>query len=254
LLAKQFESASRQSLVSRQENGLMEAFRAVLFDMDGVVIDTRQSILDFWQAVAAEQGVKLTADDIDRHIHGVPLAHTLKALFPTLPPEPDQTFLDRITQYELGLRYTEVAGVSLLLQSLKAAAVRTALVTSGMGWKVDAVFRQLALGGLFDVVVTAADIGRGKPDPACYLAAASKLEVAPANCVVFEDSVSGVRSAVAAGMACIGVQSGHLADMLIAAGVRHTIPDFTLVQLDQSGNDAQLRLSGGFTLAFSTAF
>lgn len=231
----------------------MEAFGAVLFDMDGVVIDTRQSILDFWQAVAAEQGVRLTADDIDRHIHGVPLAHTLKALFPTLPPEPDRAFLERITRYELGLRYTEVVGVTSLLQSLKAAAIPTALVTSGMGWKVDAVFSQLALGGLFDVVVTAADIERGKPDPACYLAAASKLDVAPANCVVFEDSVSGVRSAIAAGMVCIGVQSGHLADLLIAAGVRHTIPDFTVVQLDQSGDGTQLRLSGGFTSAFQAS-
>jgi sugar-phosphatase len=229
----------------------MEAFRAVLFDMDGVVIDTRQSIIDFWQAVAAEQGVLLAPDDFDRHIHGVPVAHTLKALFPNLPPEPDQAFLDRITRYELGLRYTEVAGVTLLLRSLKAAGVRTALVTSGMGWKVDEIFRQLALGGLFDVVVTAADIERGKPDPACYLAAAAKLEVAPANCVVFEDSASGVRSAVAAGMVCVGVQSGHLADVLIAEGVRHAIPDFTLARLDPSGNGTQLRLSGGFSLAFS---
>ncbi len=142
----------------------MVAFRAVLFDMDGVVIDTRQSIMDFWHAVAAEQGVLLTTDDFDRNIHGVPPAHTLKALFPDLPPVPDAAFLDRITRYELGLRYTEIAGVTLLLQSLKAAGVHTALVTSGMGWKVDEVVRQLALEGLFDVIVTAADIQRGKPD------------------------------------------------------------------------------------------
>jgi len=87
-------------------------------------------------------------------------------------------------------------------------------------------------------------------DPACYLAAAAKLQVAPANCVVFEDAVSGVRSALAAGMVCIGVQTGHLADVLLAEGVRHVIPDFTLARLDQSGNGTQLRLSGGFTLAF----
>jgi sugar-phosphatase len=229
----------------------MEAFRAVLFDMDGVVIDTRQSIIDFWQAVAAEQGVRLTTDDFDRHIHGVPLAHTLKALFPNLPPEPDPAFLDRITRYELGLRYTEVAGVRSLLQSLRVTGVRTALVTSGMGWKVDEVVRQLALGGLFDVIVTASDIERGKPDPACYLAAAAKLKIAPAHCIVFEDAVSGVRSAVTAGMVCIGVQSGHMAEVLVAEGVRHVIQDFTLVRLDLSGNDTQLQLPGKFTLALS---
>ena len=226
----------------------MEAFRAVLFDMDGVVIDTRQSIVEFWQVVAAEQGVMLTTDDFDRYIHGVPLTHTLKALFPNLPPEPDLAFLDRITRYERGLRYTEIAGVRSFLQSLKAAGVRTALVTSGMGWKVDEVVRQLALSGLFDVVVTAADIERGKPDPACYLAAAAKLEVAPADCVVFEDAVSGVRSAVAAGMVCIGVQSGHLAEVLVAEGVRHVIQDFTHARLDRSRNGTQLRLPGEFTL------
>jgi beta-phosphoglucomutase-like phosphatase (HAD superfamily) len=185
-------------------------FRAILFDMDGVVIDTRQSITDFWQAVADEQNVTLTTDDFERHIHGVPAVATLRALFPGLSPEQDEKFRDRMTRYELGLRYEEVAGVTSLLRSLKAAGVKSALVTSGMGWMVEEISRQLALGRLFDVIVTAADIERGKPDPACYLAAAAKLRVAPAECVVFEDTVSGVRAAVAAGMACVGVQTGGL--------------------------------------------
>jgi sugar-phosphatase len=119
-----------------------------------------------------------------------------------------------------------------------------------MGWKVDEVVRQLTLGRLFDVVVTAAEIEWGKPDPACYLTAAAKLQLAPAHCVVFEDSVSGVRAAVAAGMVCIGVQSGHLADVLTAEGVRHVIPDFSLAQLDLTGDGMQLRLPGGFALTF----
>jgi beta-phosphoglucomutase-like phosphatase (HAD superfamily) len=108
----------------------MEVFRAVLFDMDGVVIDTRQSITDFWQAVAAEQNVTLTAADFDRHIHGVPVVATLRALFPGLRPEHDEEFHDRTTRYELGLRYDEIAGVKSLLRSLKAAGVKTALVRS----------------------------------------------------------------------------------------------------------------------------
>ena len=131
----------------------MEMFRAVLFDMDGVVIDTRQSVTDFWQAVAAEQNVTLTTDDFDQYIHGVPAVTTLRALFPGLPPEQDGEFHDRVTRYELGLRYEEVAGVRALLRSLRAAGVKTALVTSGMSWKVEEVSRQLALGGLFDVIL-----------------------------------------------------------------------------------------------------
>jgi beta-phosphoglucomutase-like phosphatase (HAD superfamily) len=98
------------------ERGALKAFRAVLFDLDGVVIDTRQSITDFWQAVAAEQNVTLTADDFDQHVHGIPVVATLRALFPGLPPEQDGEFLDRATRYELGLRYKEVGGVRALLR------------------------------------------------------------------------------------------------------------------------------------------
>jgi sugar-phosphatase len=233
---------------------VMEVFRAVLFDMDGVVIDTRQSVTDFWQDVAAEQNVTLTPDDFDLHIHGVPAVATLRALFPGLPPEKDGEFHERVIRYELGLRYEEVAGVRALLRSLKAEGVKTALITSGMSWKVEEVSRQLALGGLFDVILTAADIERGKPDPACYLAAAAKLRVAPAECVVLEDTVSGVRAAVAAGMACVGVQTGRLADRLIAEGVRHIVPDFTTARLDLPGGQPQLRLASGFTIRLASGF
>ena len=111
-----------------------------------------------------------------------------------------------------------------------------------------------ALGGLFDVILTAADIERGKPDPACYLAAAAKLRVAPAECVVLEDTVSGVRAAVAAGMACVGVQTGRLADRLIAEGVRHIVPDFTTARLDLPGGQPQLRLASGFTIRLASGF
>lgn len=227
----------------------MDVFRAVLFDMDGVVIDTRRGVTEFWHAVAAEQDVTLTAADIDDHVHGVPVVGTLRALFPGLPPEQDGAFHDRVARYELGLRYEEVAGVGALLRALKAAGVRTALVTSGMAWKVEEVGRQLALGGLFDVVVTAADVDRGKPDPACYLAAAARLGVAPAECVVFEDAVSGVRAAVAAGTACIGVQTGRSADRLLAEGARHAVPDFAAARLDRS----ELRLAEDYAVRLAAA-
>src|SRR5262249_42310404 len=138
----------RRILRAMTEERVMEMFRAVLFDMDGVLIDTRQSVTDFWQAVAAEQNVTLTPDDLERHVHGVPAVATLRALFPGLPPEQDGEFLDRVTRYELGLRYAEVAGVQSLLRALKAAGAKTALVTSGMSWKVEEGSRQLALGGL----------------------------------------------------------------------------------------------------------
>jgi HAD superfamily hydrolase (TIGR01509 family) len=209
----------------------MSHVKAVLFDMDGVVIDTQQSVTDFWLAFAAEQDVTLTADDFENHIYGVPVAHTLRVLFPDLPPAGHAALRERTAAYESGLAYTEVPGLTAFLRSLSGAGVPTALVTSGEPWKVEAMSGQLGLERLFDVVVTAADIRRGKPDPEGYALAAARLGIPPNRCVVFEDSVSGVQAAVAAGALCVGVQpSGRLAQRLFACGAWHIIPDFVRVR------------------------
>jgi HAD superfamily hydrolase (TIGR01509 family) len=189
-------------------------------------------VTDFWLAFAAEHGVTLAPDDFDDHVYGVPVAHTLRALFPHLPPEAHAALRERTAAYESGLTYAEVRGLTAFLRSLNAAGVPAALVTSGEPWKVAAMTRQLGLGGAFDAVVTAQDIGRGKPDPECYALAAGRLGVPAAVCVVFEDSVSGVRAAVAAGAVCVGVQpSGRLARRLTGCGAWHVVPDFLPVRL-----------------------
>jgi HAD superfamily hydrolase (TIGR01509 family) len=209
-------------------------YEAVLFDLDGVVIDTRQSVTAFWTAFAAGEGVTLTADDFDRHIFGVPAIHTLKTLFPTIPAARYEGLHRLMLDYETQLRYAEIRGAVALLRALKTAGIPTALVTSGGTWKVAEVARQLALDGLFAVVVTAADIEHGKPDPACYRTAAHRLGVATTRCVVFEDAVNGVRAARGAGALCVGVQTGRLAGQLVAEGVGHVIPDFAAVRLNPS--------------------
>lgn len=229
----------------------MEPLQAVLFDMDGVVVDTDRSVVEFWESVAAEQGITLTEDDYARHVYGVTATGTLRALFPGITPDQDVAFAERVARYERGLKYVEVAGVGRLLRSLKAEGIPTALVTSGMGEKVAEVVRQLDLGGLFDAVVTAADVERGKPDPACYLAAAAKLGVAPARCLAFEDALSGARSALAAGTLCVGVQSGRLAELLRAEGVRHVIPSFNAARVDSVHGVVQLRLATDFAATLS---
>jgi HAD superfamily hydrolase (TIGR01509 family) len=225
-------------------------YEAVLFDLDGVVIDTRQSVTAFWTAFAAEQGVTLTADDFNRHIFGVPAVHTLKTLFPAIPRAQYEGLHERILDYETQLRYAEIRGAVALLRALKTAGIPTALVTSGETSKVAEVVRQLALGGLFEVVVTAADIERGKPDPACYLTAAHRLGVATTRCVAFEDAVTGVRAAIGAGAFCVGVQAGRMAGQLVAEGVGHVIPDFAGVRLapSESVGEYLLRANEQFAL------
>ena len=206
-------------------------FEAILFDMDGVVVDTHHSVTEFWQTLAAEHQLQLTQADFQQHIYGCPMNHTFDVLFPHLDDWQRQAILARLYDYEINLTYTEVPGVMALLQALKRHDIPTALVTSADTWKVEAVLRQLGLAGLFTTQVTIGEIERGKPYPDSYLLAARRLQKPPQRCLVFEDAVSGVKAAITAGATCIGIQSPDMATALLAAGACYTVPDFTTVSL-----------------------
>ena len=211
-------------------------YEAILFDMDGVVIDTHRPVTEFWLTLAAEHHVELTPADFQQHIYGCPMSHTFDTLFPHFDHRQRQAIYERIQAYEVNLTYTEIPGVTALLQALKRYHIPTALVTSADTWKVEVVMHQLGLAGLFAAQVTVGDIQRGKPHPDGYLLAAQRLQKPPQRCLVFEDAVSGVKAAVAAGAICIGVQSPDRATALLVAGATYTVPDFTAVNLPDRAN------------------
>ena len=225
-------------------------YQAVLFDMDGVLIDTEASVTQFWEALAAQYGVVLTQADFDRHIYGCPCRQTLDALFPNLTASQRQDVLTHEQAYETNMTYTAMRGVIALLRSLREHGIPTALVTSGERWKVDEVMRQLGIGELFATSVTADEIEQGKPHPACYLLAAQRLGVDPARCIVFEDSVSGAQAALAAGACCIGVRPLRMASALLTLGASHVIADFSGASMD-SGEGKRLLLTGSPEMAFN---
>jgi HAD superfamily hydrolase (TIGR01509 family) len=206
-------------------------FEAILFDMDGVVIDTHHSVTEFWQILAAEHQIELTQADFQQHIYGCPMSHTFDILFPHFDDQHRQAIYARIHAYEINLTYTEIPGVTALLQALKWHGIPTALVTSADTWKVEVVLRQLGLTGLFTTQVTIGEIERGKPYPDGYLLAARRLQKPPERCLVFEDAISGVKAAIAAGAVCVGIQSQDIATALLAAGACYTVPDFTRINL-----------------------
>ncbi len=206
-------------------------YEAVLFDMDGVIVDTTQSVTAFWLRLAARHGLALGEADFARHIYGCAATHTLDALFPRLTAQEREAVLAEMAEYEMHLRYTGVRGAVPFLRALRARGVPTALVTSGARWKVEAVTGQLHIGGLFAAFVTAEDIQHSKPHPEPYLLAAQKLGKPAAHCLVFEDSISGVQAAVAAGALCIGVRPVAMAAPLYQAGARFVVPDFSAARL-----------------------
>lgn len=226
-------------------------YEAILFDMDGVIIDTHRSVTQFWQEYAGRYQVHLTQADWEQHIYGCPATHTMDVLFPQLTPEERQSILAHMADYEIHLTYTPVSGVVPFLRALNEHGFPTALVTSGQHWKVNAVTGQLGIRDLFAAYVTIEEISKGKPDPECYVRAAQLLEKAPQQCLVFEDSISGIQAAVAAGALVIGVQASGKADALRQAGARYVVPDFHSVKLhgeSESLNRLELRIEEAYCL------
>ncbi|MCC6617370.1 MAG: HAD family phosphatase [Anaerolineae bacterium] len=228
-------------------------YEAILFDMDGVITDTEHTVTAFWERLAARHGVTITSSDWLQHIYGVPVLTTLAAVFPMVTAEETQTVFDELEAYELTIPYTEMPGAIEFLRALKAHGIPTAVVTSGDRWKLDEVMRQLGITGIFDVTVPVNDITRGKPHPDGYLLAAERLGKAPERCIVFEDSLPGVRAGVASGATCIGVRAPEYAPTLIDLGAAHVIANFSGVHVRSDGESTSLQLAPGVSLSFASA-
>lgn len=207
------------------------SYEAILFDMDGVIIDTHHAVTQFWEEVAGAHGVRISRADFVQNVYGCPANRTLDVLFGHLGSEERRAVIDKMADYEINQTYTEVKGIRAFLGALRRRGVPTALVTSGERWKVDTVLGQLGLEEMFAAQVISADIERGKPDPECYLLGARRVGKPPEKCIVFEDSVSGTMAGAASGALCVGVSLPGMEARLLEAGARYVVPDFTPVGL-----------------------
>lgn len=214
---------------------------ALLFDMDGVVIDTHASVEYFWNQLADKYNVQLTDEDYETFIHGTQSHATLARYFPMLSSSEKAIIEQDIVAYEDELTYDLMSGILDLLISLTEYGIPTALVTSGSQRKVDAVFSQAPLSNKFDALITAESVEHGKPDPACYRLAAEKLGIASQHCIVFEDSMSGTQAALGSGATVIGIGRTNI---LIDKGATHVMPNFDKATVQPLDNDElQLQLT-----------
>lgn len=211
----------------------MSEFAGVLFDMDGVLIDTHNAIVGLWQAVAAEHGVGLTDDDVRRHVTGCAPEHTIAAVFAAVSEPRRQRILDVVRAAEPDLEFEELPGAADLISELHQAGVPLALVTGGSRARCDRVLEKLGLADVFDAVVAWGDVDAGKPAPDCYELAARRLGLPPGSCLAFEDAAGGVRSAVGAGVVCVGVSKNRAA--LMACGAQEVVDDLSQVRCHRDG-------------------
>jgi sugar-phosphatase len=193
------------------------AAASFIFDLDGVIVDTRELVRDLWRRFAKPRGVRLSDDEIGRRIIGRRTADILVDVFAIGRDEAERMAAtgldDRSAEIVAGVALPEIPGASAFV--LAAADRGTiALASSASRANVDAALSRLGLAEAFTVVIASRDIANGKPAPDAYLAAASALGVEPAMTVVFEDSRSGLAAARAAGASVVAIATNERADTL----------------------------------------
>ncbi len=183
--------------------------KAAVFDMDGLLIDSEPLWRQAEKSTFREVGIELTdqmchqtlglrADEVVAHWYGK---------FPWTGATLEEVEIRLVSSVQrlISAHGQPLKGVCTILSVLSEAGFKLGLASSSPHVLIETVVGKLDVRDYFAVMCSAVDEDRGKPDPAVYLKAAEKLGVDPTNCIAFEDSVSGVRSAKSAGMSVIAV-------------------------------------------------
>jgi beta-phosphoglucomutase len=185
--------------------------KAVLFDLDGVIVSTDEFHYRAWKALAERGGIEFSRKDNDR-LRGVNRAESLEIILEKAHRAYSAEEKAAMAEEKNGI-YRELLqslspkdilpGIPAALDLLKGAGVKTAIASSSRNAAY--ILEKISLCGAFDAVVDGTRITRSKPDPEVFLLAARELGICPEDCVVVEDADAGVAAAVSAGMRAVAV-------------------------------------------------
>jgi HAD superfamily hydrolase (TIGR01509 family) len=203
-------------------------FNAVIFDMDGVLVDSHPVHEQAWRRLLQSLGRTVSDRELEFVHDGRKRDEILRFFFGDLPDSALRQYGLRKDSFfaEYAEKMKLVRGAREFVSALSEAGVRLAIASSASRVRAERTLEQFDLRRYFAAVVTGNDVARGKPDPAVYRAACVRLNGAPGQMLVVEDAVSGIDGARAAGMRCIGVADGSRAHLLYEAGADVVIPDF----------------------------
>ena len=185
---------------------------AVIWDMDGVIADTAPFHFPAWQGVLGKRNLTYSREVFQRNFgrrNDVIIRSIVGENYPESEIEAILVEKEGLFRKKAVGNLKPFPGAIELIDELKEYGVRVALGTSSPIENGQFVTRQLGIGDSFDVTVWGSEVMEGKPSPQIFLLAAERLQVDPKNCVVIEDSVSGVAAAKQAGMKCLAVTNSH---------------------------------------------
>lgn len=204
--------------------------QAVIFDMDGTMIDNMMVHHHAWQRKLADYGLDLSLDEVMEKVHGINV-EILERLFGDrfTPEERRRISREKEAAYREIFRpdLRLISGLSEFLEALHSSTIKMAVASAAPPENVDFVLDNLSLRPYFPVVLHSESVHHGKPHPEIYLRTAEQLQTDPAQCVVFEDSPVGAEAADRAGCAVVVVTTTHQPEEFRhLAGVRGFTEDF----------------------------
>jgi beta-phosphoglucomutase len=191
---------------------------AAIFDMDGTLVDNNQYHYKAWKDLFEKYNKpEVTSELFNEKLSGVPGMPIMREFFSELTEDKMQELFE-----EKSRNYREafapfakpINGLERLVSELKDSGVKLAVATSAAVVNIDYMMGLLPIRQYFDVIIDGPRVSKPKPHPQIFLKAALDLGVNPENCVVFEDSLSGVKAANAAGMKVVGITTTHTAQEL----------------------------------------
>ena len=219
-----------------------DILKAVIFDFDGIIVDTEPIHYQAFQEVLNPLGLGYPWEEYIELYIGFDDRDAFREVFRKATRDLDEQFLDRLINKKADVFEKIVSegvrpypGAVELVRSL-SGVIPVALCSGALSRDIGPILRQLSISNAFDVVVTADDVRASKPDPESYLLAFSRLAMAfpeksitPAECLAIEDTPSGIASALKAGLGVLAVTNSYPAEKLgDAASVTDTLETFTL--------------------------
>jgi beta-phosphoglucomutase len=209
--------------------------KAVIFDLDGVIVDSHPAHIKAWKIFLQSLGREVTDDQLSFVLEGRKRKDILHHFLGDLSDEQvelygsqkEALFKDSVPDL------TPIKGVTAFLDALQTANIPMGLASSASRSRARYTLDQLNLRDRFQVIVTGDDVTQGKPDPELFRLAAQGLHVEPSDVLVCEDAIHGVQAAKSAGMKCLAIASNGRGPKLKQAGADRVICDFTCATLPE---------------------
>ena len=212
----------------------MSELKAVLFDIDGTLLDNNEFHKKAWMEYLKKEGKDISDEDFKDKISGRTNLDAVRHLYDEnmSEEEAEKYYLKKEEIYRemYEPHIAPINGLINFLEELKQHNITMALATSGIQVNIDFMFDHVPIKQYFQTIVQAKDIENGKPDPEIFIKTAEALGVPAKNCVVFEDSTSGVEAGKAANMKVVALTTTHTPDELDKADL--VIDDYTGINID----------------------